>query len=150
MDDLITKQELGTVKAYTCIIKFQKRVLPNVHILLIMDRDSKPNTPRHINEMVYAEIPDTSIKPCLYEAVTSQNIHEPCGFINPSSLCMDGCIVQHRTKRFPKVISNETFLPQNTEEETQMKVPHSQNESKRTRLHSEQFTCDAIQPFINF
>ena len=90
MDDLIKRHVFGEVRAYTCTIEFQKRGLPHVHILLILANNSKPNNSEKINEIVCAEIPDKTKNPQLYAIITSNNIHGPCGAMNPSSPCMEG------------------------------------------------------------
>ena len=60
-----------------------------MHILLIMDAECKPKTTEMIDNSVSAEIPDRDPNPKLYELITTQNIHGPCGNVNPKSPCMD-------------------------------------------------------------
>ncbi|KAK3787086.1 hypothetical protein RRG08_013463 [Elysia crispata] len=87
MDDTLKKEILGTVKANTPTVDFQKRGLPHAHILLITDREHKPITPAIIDEIVRAEIPDRNKNPLLHQIVSSKNIHGPCGNINRKSPC---------------------------------------------------------------
>ena len=84
MDDLLKLEILGggvcvcvCVKAHTATMQFQKRGLPHVHILLIMDAECKPKTTEMIDNSVSAEIPDRDPNLKLYELITTQNIHEP-------------------------------------------------------------------------
>ena len=48
---------LGTPAAHTYVIEFQKRGLPHAHILVIMDKGSKPKSPSDIDKHVCAELP---------------------------------------------------------------------------------------------
>ena len=89
-DDLLKKNVFAKVKAHTVTIECQKRGLTHAHILLIMEDQDKPKTPKMIDRIVSAEIPDPAINPKLHEVVTSNNIHGPCGHINPHSPCMEG------------------------------------------------------------
>jgi hypothetical protein len=45
MKDLLKRKIFGTVVAKIHVIEFQKRGLPHAHILLILDRSSKPSCP---------------------------------------------------------------------------------------------------------
>ena len=44
-DDVINKGVLGMVKSYIYVIKFQKRGLPHVHMLLILENHDKLQSP---------------------------------------------------------------------------------------------------------
>ena len=110
MDDLLKLEILGGgVKALT--MQFQKRGLPHVHILLIMDAECKPKTTEMIDNSVSAEIPDRDPNPKLYELITTQNIHGPCGNVNPKSPCMDR---NKCTKNFPKSFRQSTKVTENS------------------------------------
>ena len=41
LDDLLRKEVLGKVKAYSWVIEFQKRGLPHAHLLLILENGPK-------------------------------------------------------------------------------------------------------------
>ena len=99
MGAILEKEILGTVKAHTAAIEFQKRGLPYAPILLIMDREHKPITPAFIDEIASAKILDRNKNHLLHQIVTSQNIHGPCGNINRNSSCING---GQCTKNFPK------------------------------------------------
>ena len=47
----------GPVIAYTYVIEFQKRGLPHMHLLLIVEDQDKPRTPEQIDAVISAEAP---------------------------------------------------------------------------------------------
>ncbi|KAI5394306.1 hypothetical protein KIW84_061119 [Lathyrus oleraceus] len=104
-DDVINKGVLGKVKSYMYVIEFQKRGLPHVHMLLVLESNDKLRDPKDYDSMVRAEIPKLECEPQLHEAVVRHMIHRPCGIINQKSPCMkDG----HCKKRYPKQFLDET------------------------------------------
>ncbi len=132
LDDLIHKRVLGHVLSYFYTIgnllmtyiyvqiithtnvsfafpEFQKRGLPHMHLLLIMEGEDKPNTAQKSDMVVSAEIPDVNENPRLFQAVTTHMLHGPCGRHNPNSPCMEvkggnaTC-----TKKFPKGFNQGT------------------------------------------
>jgi hypothetical protein len=70
---------LGNVIAKIWVIEFQKRGLPHVHILLILNEASKLRTAEDYDLMVSAEILDPIRHPEAYETITSCMVHGPCG-----------------------------------------------------------------------
>ncbi|XP_050066554.1 uncharacterized protein LOC126555710 [Aphis gossypii] len=81
---------------------WQKRGLPPAHILVWFIDKVRPE---EIDNIISAEIPDPSTDQLLFDIVTTNIIHGPCGTLNSSSPCMaDG----KRTKNFPKVFTNDT------------------------------------------
>jgi hypothetical protein len=70
---------LGNVIVKIWVIKFQKRSLPHVHILLILDEALKLRTAEDYDSMVSAEIPDPICHLEAYKTVTSCMVHGPCG-----------------------------------------------------------------------
>ncbi|KAI5390641.1 hypothetical protein KIW84_075804 [Lathyrus oleraceus] len=104
-DDVINKGVLGKVKSYMYVTELQKRGLPHVHMLLVLESNDKLCDPKDYDSMVRAEIPKLECEPQLHEAVVRHMIHVPCGIINRKSPCMkDG----HCKKRFPKQFLDET------------------------------------------
>uniref|UniRef100_A0ABD2WRH7 ATP-dependent DNA helicase n=1 Tax=Trichogramma kaykai TaxID=54128 RepID=A0ABD2WRH7_9HYME len=65
-------------------------------------RGFKINTPDTVDQYISAEIPDQSCNPLLYEIVTKNMIHGPCG---------DWCMKDGKcTKKFPKEFIDETKM----------------------------------------
>jgi hypothetical protein len=91
---------LGNVIVKIWVIEFQKRGLPHMHILLILDEASKLHTAKDYNLMVSAEIPDSIRHLEAYETVTSCMVHGPCGpdFLNAQ--CMDTGKMQEKVPMF--------------------------------------------------
>ena len=111
LNDLLKRNVLGNIVAYTWVIEFQKRGLPHCHMLLILRDEDKPRDPDVIDKIVQAEIPNADDYPRLHEAVRSFMIHGPCGRLNRNSPCMDaieGTTIKACTKNFPKDFCNET------------------------------------------
>lgn len=87
--DLLKKDVLGKVIAYTWVIEFQKRGLPHAHILLVLRDEDKLRTPEEIDHIVSAEIPDRTTHPKARETVLRAMLHRPCGIENPKAPCME-------------------------------------------------------------
>ncbi|CAN6571616.1 unnamed protein product [Malus baccata var. baccata] len=87
-EDIIEKGVLGSVVAYAYVIEFQKRGLPHMHMLVVLNENDKINNPDEYDRIVRAEIPNKDIEPQLYNVVLKHMIHGPCGIHNPQSPCM--------------------------------------------------------------
>ncbi|KAI5409892.1 hypothetical protein KIW84_055374 [Lathyrus oleraceus] len=109
-DDVINKGVLGKVKSYMYVTEFQKRGLPHVHMLLVLESNDKLRDPKDYDSMVRAEIPKLECEPQLHEAVVRHMIHRPCGIINRKSPCMkDG----HCKKGRDRSVDNRWVVPYN-------------------------------------
>ena len=86
------------------VIEFQKRGLPHVHILLILNRESGI-TAQEIEKYASAEIPDRNIQPGAWTKVTNYMLHRPCGNVNPEAPCCKKKNGQCK-HNFPKQYSN--------------------------------------------
>lgn len=107
MDDLLKKHILGKVVAHCITIEFQKRGLPHAHILLILRDEDKPRTADEVNKVVWAEIPDKEVNPELHKVIVNNNMHGPCGGVNPKCPCMEK---RKCTKSFPKPLRPSTVV----------------------------------------
>ncbi|AQK71525.1 hypothetical protein ZEAMMB73_Zm00001d016710 [Zea mays] len=103
----LTKHDiLGKIRAYVYVVEFQKRGLPHVHFLLIMQRKYKLTCPDQYDLLISAEIPDKKKYPELYKMVIKHMMHGPCGLLNPKCPCTKGrasC-----KNHYPRAFSNAT------------------------------------------
>ncbi|CAK8574132.1 unnamed protein product [Lathyrus sativus] len=115
-DDVINKGVLGRVRSYMYVKEFQKRGLPHVHMLLILDTDDKLREPEEYDSVVKAEIPQHESEPELYEAVLKHMTHGPCGVLNQKSPCMKNghCKKKDTQKNFVKKRVREMTHTRNT------------------------------------
>ncbi|CAL8991776.1 unnamed protein product [Prunus brigantina] len=105
-EDINGKGVLGNVVAYAYVIEFQKRGLPHVHMLVVLDENDKLNNPDDYDQIVKAEIPNQHEEPQLYNVVLKHMIHGPRGIQNPKSPCMKN----GRCKRnYPKSFAASTI-----------------------------------------
>ncbi|XP_019447295.1 PREDICTED: uncharacterized protein LOC109350519 [Lupinus angustifolius] len=103
--DVIDKGVLGNVKSYMYVTEFQKRGLPHVHMLLILENSDKLHSPEEYDAIVRAEIPHYDEEPQLHHTVLKHMVHGPCGMLNPNAPCMkDG----RCKKNFPKNFCTQT------------------------------------------
>ena len=94
------------MRAYTYMIEFQKRGLPHCHLLVFLELPSRETlTHSFLDDVISAEIPP--ITSPVWELVSNQMMHGPCGSLNPNSPCMiDGKC----DKDFTKDFINETIV----------------------------------------
>ncbi|QHN83755.1 uncharacterized protein [Arachis hypogaea] len=104
-EDVITKGILGKVKSYIYVTEFQKRGLPHVHMLLILENNDQLIDPEHYDSLVRAEIPSKEVEPYLHDAVLKHMIHGPCGTLDQSSPCMKNGQCK---RNYPKEFAAET------------------------------------------
>ena len=74
------------LKGDILVIEFQKRGLPHVHILAILDRTNNI-TADEIKKYATAEIPSKDDSSEDWKNVVSFMLHRPCGDINPDAPC---------------------------------------------------------------
>ena len=74
------------MKGSISVIEFQKRGLPHVHILSILDRIDRILA-EEINTYSVAEIPDKNENTEDWINVVSFMLHMTCGSVNPDSPC---------------------------------------------------------------
>jgi hypothetical protein len=105
MMDLIVKKKLfGEVLGHVWRIEWQARGMPHAHILIILK--NKILSPRHIDEVVWAEIPCPTTHPILHSIVLKRMIHDPCD-TSPEARCRqkknDGTCYRFFPKEFNTV-----------------------------------------------
>ncbi|XP_031116779.1 uncharacterized protein LOC116020446 [Ipomoea triloba] len=89
----------GIVTAVVYTIEFQKRGLPHAHILIFLERLTEGFSANHMDEFIYAEIPNKEQDIEYYKAVGEFMMHGPCGQERPKSPCM---VNKKCSKHFPK------------------------------------------------
>jgi len=101
--DLVTKSNIyGETCCWMYSIEWQKRGLPHAHILIWLRVKIAPN---QIDSIISAELPDPQQDPILFEVISKNMIHGPCGPINPNAPCMKKgkC-----SKKYPRELLQET------------------------------------------
>ena len=91
--DLFKHGRLGRAVTHVYTIKFQKRGLPHMHMIVFLHHDSKLQTPEHIDSLLSAEFPDEDREPELLELVKKYMVHTPCGHNNPTAPCMKDVVL---------------------------------------------------------
>ena len=95
------------VVAYVYRIEWQARGMPHAHCLFILR--NKLLSPRHIDKIVWAEIPCPRKYPVLHSIVCKRMIHDPCDN-NSDALCLQkngkGTCYRH----FPKRLNTATTI----------------------------------------
>jgi hypothetical protein len=108
MMDLIVKNKLfGEVLGFCYRIEWQARGMPHAHILIILK--VKIESPRHIDEVVWAEIPCPVRYPILHAIVVQRMIHTPCDMKSESPCRQETKDGQCR-RHFPKEFNTVTTL----------------------------------------
>lgn len=103
MDFIVKRQVFGQTRCWMYSVEWQKRGLPHAHILIWLVEKIRPD---QIDDIICAEIPDPEVDPELYEVVTTNMIHGPCGVHNSESPCMSG---NKCSKRYPRALLAETI-----------------------------------------
>ena len=88
IDDIYKKNIFGRVPAYVYVIEFQKRGLPHVHLLVILEEHRRLRTPVDINSCISTQWPDPVMQPLLFKTVKATMVHGLCGNFNLSAPCM--------------------------------------------------------------
>ncbi|XP_057778295.1 uncharacterized protein LOC130998777 [Salvia miltiorrhiza] len=88
--EIVKDSLFGVVAAYFYVIEFQKRGLPHVHWLIILQPRYKVTSTEAYDRFVSAEIPDLDLTPHLHSCVINHMMHGPCGELNPKNACMIG------------------------------------------------------------
>lgn len=112
VDELCKKKLFRVAPGRFFTIKYQKRGLPHMYLVLFLEERERFLDAAHIDEMVSAELPDPREDLELYKLVKKHMIHAPCGPVyNSRAPCCDkrsDSNMIYCTKRFPKAEQYET------------------------------------------
>uniref|UniRef100_I1NKG4 Helitron helicase-like domain-containing protein n=1 Tax=Oryza glaberrima TaxID=4538 RepID=I1NKG4_ORYGL len=86
-----------------------KRGLPHVHIILWLKKTGAL-TADEVDKFISAQLPDPSVDPIGFDAVSAFMIHGPCGEGHPSCACM---VNGECSKNYPKEYCEKTTILQN-------------------------------------
>ena len=103
--NVITKSHIfGQHRCWLHTIEYQKRGLPHAHCLVWLKEKLRPTD---IDKVISAELPDPEKDPLLFDVITKNMVHGPCGILNRNSPCM---VNGRCSKRFPKNLIKETQM----------------------------------------
>ncbi|CAF4267317.1 unnamed protein product, partial [Rotaria sordida] len=105
LDDIVKRKIFGEILAYVYVIEHQKRGLPHARCLFTLSNEDKIKTADDVDNIISAELPNRNEQLELYNIILTQNIHGPCGRLNPKSRCM---VEGSCSKNFPKAFYSET------------------------------------------
>jgi hypothetical protein len=121
INDIVKLKIFGEVSGYQAVVEWQKRGLPHAHILIFLLPRDRPKTAEAYDRFCSAEIPDKETNPILYELVTTNMIHGPCGSQNETCVCMKN---SKCTKRFPKPFCQQTSQKEHSYPELRRRRPY--------------------------
>ncbi|GBN43328.1 hypothetical protein AVEN_249309-1 [Araneus ventricosus] len=99
---LVKGQVFGSVKYWLYSIESQKHGLPHSHILIWLTNTLRPN---QIDDIISAEIPNSSTDKNLYDIVIKNMVHGLCGAFN----CLSQCLKEGNcSKMYPRQFIKET------------------------------------------
>ncbi|XP_034936543.1 uncharacterized protein [Chelonus insularis] len=102
---IVKEHHFGEVLAYVYVIEFQKRGLPHMHMLITLKEGHKITTTQMVDKYICAEIPNETDDPILYDIITKNMFHGPCG---------NWCTVNGKcSKHYPKKFQQETTMDEN-------------------------------------
>lgn len=103
MMNVMTKSQIfGEVRCHMYTIEWQKRGLPHSHILIWLKDKIHTDS---IDKIISAELPNPQTDPVLYDIVSSNMIHGPCGAFNHTAPCMKE---EKCSKKYPRDFRKET------------------------------------------
>ena len=135
LEDLESNCVFGDVLGYMYSVEWQKRGLPHAHILIFLTKECRFRNTADVDRVIRAEIPNPITHRDLWELVTTNMIHGPCGIIiqknktkettNLPHCCLNGTCEEH----FPKELRSEIFI-------TQDSYPEYRRRSKKDGGHT--------------
>ncbi|VDK75303.1 unnamed protein product, partial [Onchocerca ochengi] len=85
MDFTVKHEVFGSVRCWIYSVEWQKRELPYADTLIWLYDKIISN---EIDDVICAEIPYADVDQNLYQVITKDLIHGPCGTLKPNSPCM--------------------------------------------------------------
>ena len=155
LDDIEKKQIFGKVKAFVGTIEQQKRKgLHHSHNLIILESEYVPKNPSDIDKIVSAEIPDPEKNPKLHKIISRNNMHGPCGKLNPKSPCMETNEngVSYCTKEFPKEFQEGTTVTEYSYPKYKRRSPANGGKTVKKFVSGKSITLDNshVVPYNSF
>ena len=126
----------GKTRCYMYTIEWQKRGLPHTHILIWLADKIKSN---QIDQVISAELPDPVVDKALFDIVTNNLIHGPCGHLKPNSPCM---VDNKCSKNFPKHFLHETQADNDGYPLYRRRKPGEGGFETHLKLRGQQITVD--------
>ncbi|XP_047257573.1 uncharacterized protein LOC124889644 [Capsicum annuum] len=100
-DQIFKKKIFGSVAANVFVVEFQKRGLPHIHLLLILEQGYKITSLDDYDKFISTELPDKEKFPILHGLVVKHMMHGPCKKNHPGNSCMkDGQCKSHYPRSF--------------------------------------------------
>ena len=135
--DYLTKLKIfGSVASHMYTVEWQHRGLPHTHILLWLDTKLRAD---QIDQVISAEIPNVQQDPELFEIVTKQMIHGPCGEHDSGRQCMQDGICD---KKYPRAFISETQTGHDGYPLYRKRSPQEGGESAYVKRKEEQILVD--------
>ena len=108
LHDIVDAKSFGDVLAYSYVILFLKRGLPDMHLVVTLRH--RPGSADAIDNIVSADIPDLQTDPEMYAKVARHMMHGPCGALAAPCRGPAPCISDDGTctKDYPKTFVAET------------------------------------------
>uniref|UniRef100_A0A1S4C5F7 Helitron helicase-like domain-containing protein n=1 Tax=Nicotiana tabacum TaxID=4097 RepID=A0A1S4C5F7_TOBAC len=87
-DQIFKKKIFGPVAAHIFVVEFQKRGLPHIHLLIILEQGYKITSADQYDKFISTKLPDEEECPLLHDLVVKHMMHGPCGKHHPTNSCM--------------------------------------------------------------
>jgi hypothetical protein len=109
MREIFYDNVFGKSPARVWTIEYQKRGLPHLHLLVFLENSDRLLDPDTVDEMVCAEIPDSSWDRDgeLAAVIRSAMIHGPCAGHDNNAACLEN---GRCSKRYPRPFNDETSI----------------------------------------
>ncbi|KAI9383363.1 hypothetical protein POPTR_013G071501v4 [Populus trichocarpa] len=127
-------------KPFGRTITVPKRGLPYTHLLVWLAPEFKFRSPKDVDSVISAEIPEKNQDPVCYEIVSKFMMHGPCGAANPKAQCME------KNKSYGAHINVEICCQSML---IKYLFKYVSKEADRCRMVMKKETNDEIQAYLN-